>query len=463
MDCKLAMRRPAHPLWGPVQTERAQLSVAQGVVYVPVNEGHRVDAYDAATGTKLWQFTVDGGNDCCVSVARGAVFVATQSGSVYKIGGDGSTIAPVPTPTPLASPTEMATPSPSATPSPTGSPVAQFIWSSRGGASPLAGPGDLAIDPQGRLWVADTGNSRFAIFDPDGTFVEYWEHRGSGQGEFLLRRSNGDGYGAIAFAPDGSFYVLDVGNHRVEHFDSSRQFIKSWGSFGTGPGQFNDPIGLAVDGDGVIYVLDDIRDVVESYDTNGHVMGAIDAHPNRPGAFNSANNLALDQRGNFYISDCCSAGNQVQKLGPDGELLLTIGPAGPGTSHFGEQPGSMAVDSAGRLFVEVGPTIYIFDENGNVLARFTSPAVGPGDFFSGLLLDADRRRICRRSPRRPGREVPAIGAVYSSALTSISSITSRTPLTRPATSRTLSVSSMSSTTPPIAITPDALAMASSSA
>ena len=47
----------------------------------------------------------------------------------------------------------------------------------------------------------------------------------------------------------------------------------------------------------------------------------------------------------------------------------------------------MAVDSAGRLFVEVGPMIYIFDVNGNVLARFTSPAVGPGDFFSGLLLD----------------------------------------------------------------------------
>jgi outer membrane protein assembly factor BamB len=89
-------------LWG-LQTERAQLSVAQGVVYVPVNAAHRVDAFDAATGARLWQFPVDGGNSCCVAVAHGAVFVATESGSLYKIGGDGSTIQPGPTPPPLTS------------------------------------------------------------------------------------------------------------------------------------------------------------------------------------------------------------------------------------------------------------------------------------------------------------------------------------------------------------------------
>jgi eukaryotic-like serine/threonine-protein kinase len=91
-----------HVLWS-VATERAGPSVAGGVVYFGVNAGRLVDALDAATGGELWHFPVDGGNDCCVAVARGAVFVATQSGSVYKIGGDGSTIQPGPPPPPPTS------------------------------------------------------------------------------------------------------------------------------------------------------------------------------------------------------------------------------------------------------------------------------------------------------------------------------------------------------------------------
>jgi outer membrane protein assembly factor BamB len=84
-------------LWS-VPTERATPSVAGGVVYFHVDIGRLVSALDAATGGELWHFPVDGGNTCCVAVAHGAVFVATQSGSVYKIGGDGSTIQPGPTP-----------------------------------------------------------------------------------------------------------------------------------------------------------------------------------------------------------------------------------------------------------------------------------------------------------------------------------------------------------------------------
>jgi tripartite motif-containing protein 71 len=149
-------------------------------------------------------------------------------------------------------------------------------------------PSGMALDPTGRLWVADTGNSRFAIFDPDGTVIEYWEHRGSGEGEFLLERSNGDGFGGIAFAPDGSFYVLDVGNHRVEHFDRERKFLKAWGGFGSEPGKFIDPVGLVVNSKGVVYVIDDNRNVVERYDPDGTVLGQINPYQDAPTGYESA-------------------------------------------------------------------------------------------------------------------------------------------------------------------------------
>src|SRR3954454_6166095 len=161
--------------------------------------------------------------------------------------------SPLPSPAPPTSqPTASAVvPSPTAPSTPPGPSPVEFLWASTGGPGGRDFPADMALDPQGHLWVADTGNSRFAILEPDGTFVEYWEHRGTGVGEFNLQRSNGDGFGAIAFAPDGSFYVLDVGNHRVEHFAKDRSFIKAWGGFGTTPGTYTDPIGLAVDAHGV--------------------------------------------------------------------------------------------------------------------------------------------------------------------------------------------------------------------
>ena len=78
-------------LWTfPVDGAARPLGVADGVVYVPADAEHRVYALDGATGAELWRFDVDSGIDCCIAVARRAVYVATLAGGVYSIGGDGS-------------------------------------------------------------------------------------------------------------------------------------------------------------------------------------------------------------------------------------------------------------------------------------------------------------------------------------------------------------------------------------
>ena len=273
-------------------------------------------------------------------------------------------------------------------PAPGSSPV-EHLWSSTGGADGLRFPFDMAIDPQGDLWVADAGNSRFAIFDPDGSFVEYWGTKGSGDGQFDLQRDNGDGYGAIEFAPDGSFYVLDVGNFRVQHFDSDRRFLDSWGGPGGGPGQYKDPIGLAVDDQGTVYVLDDQRAVVELYDAEGAVLGTFDPHL---AGFNSANGIALDADGHMFMAACCAAGNQVQELDTDGELLRKIGSEGSGPGAFSDQPVGVAVDAAGRIFASqlgVDGNVQVFGPDGGALAQWDGTAGGDLETVTaaGLLLD----------------------------------------------------------------------------
>ena len=270
-----------------------------------------------------------------------------------------------------------------------GSSPVEHLWSATGGANGMRFPMDMALDPQGRLWVADTGNSRFAIFTPDGKFVEDWGSKGVGDGQFDLQRANGDGYGAIEFAPDGSFYVLDVGNHRVQHFDPDRNFLGSWGGPGGGPGQFKDPIGLAVDQRGVVYVLDDQRGVVEMYDANGTVLGAFYPHV---AGLNSANSVALDAHGDLFMTACCDAGNHVQKVDTNGELLQVIGSDGTGDGQFSDQPIGVDVDASGMVVVSqlgTGSNVQIFGPDGGYLAQWDG--TNGGDFQKvipgGVILD----------------------------------------------------------------------------
>ena len=122
-------------------------------------------------------------------------------------------------------------------------PVA-FLWETRGDpASPLGYPSHLAVAPDGNIWVADGDNNRFQIFAPDGTFLEAWGTPGSGEGEFDFTTVGWGGYdeAAIAFAPDGTFYVADTGNHRIQKFGPDRGFLTAWGSEGRSPGSSAPP------------------------------------------------------------------------------------------------------------------------------------------------------------------------------------------------------------------------------
>ena len=261
---------------------------------------------------------------------------------------------------------------PVATPAPGASAAAEpaaLLWKASAPASVVPTPsyGNLAVDPSGELWAAEPGNGRFSIFAPDGTFVGTWGSQGSGDGQFILQRANGDGYGAIAFAPDGSFYVLDVGNFRVQRFDKDRQLLGIWGGKGSGPGQYLDPNSIAVDASGTVYVLDDMRDVVETYQPDGTVIGSFDAHPGTNPGFNSVNQMTVDEGKNVYVSDCCSGTNQIEKFDPTGALVQTIGGPGSGAGSFVDQPGSIAVDSQGKVLVQEDNAVKAFAPDGTYL------------------------------------------------------------------------------------------------
>jgi outer membrane protein assembly factor BamB len=365
--------------------------VVGGVVYLTADGARLVEAIDAATGHERWSFPLDANANCCVAVAKGAVFVATLSGSVYAIAGDGAPIAGKPFPSIAASPSPPPVPDPSAGSTPRPLPaLGSVVWTTDLTGRGFAPISQIALDPRtGQIWAPEANADKIAIFNPeDGKLLEEWGGSGSGPGQFdFTRNNNDDGYGTLAFAPDGSFYILDVGNRRIQQFDAQRRFVREWGSFGRGPKQYTDPVGIAVAADGTLYVLDDVRSVVEAYTPAGKVIGSFDPFE-RSHINNGANALAVDDKGAFYMTGAGPL--HVSVFDPSGSLVRFIG-----DRIFTSQPTQIAIDAAGRMFVTQGDQrgdgtgILVFTTDGALIGGFGPEGTGDGQisFPAGIALD----------------------------------------------------------------------------
>ena len=259
---------------------------------------------------------------------------------------------------------ETSTPSaPTVAPSASPLPALTLLWEKGAPSTIRADTYWPAIDPRtGNVWVASSFDNQYWIFSPDGKFLEAWGTPGKGPGQFKLTTNDPrpDAVGAIAFAPDGSFYVVDNGNYRVEKFDKDRHFVTMWGSFGSGDGQFANPKGIATDGQ-TVYVADDPRFDIQAFDTNG---GFLRSFPFPFVLFSRA------PVGHLFVAD------------PTG--LLELDGTGKQVHHFdvdypalGGSASQTAVDKGGHIFVglqnDSGPVGLVeLDSEGGILNEWAN-------------------------------------------------------------------------------------------
>jgi len=180
-------------------------------------------------------------------------------------------------------------------------------------------PWDVAISPEGYIFVADTFNHRIQKFDPTGRFLKMW-------GVFAQGDSPESFWGprGIAINAQGNVFVTDTGNKRVVVFDKDLNYITQFGGGGFEPGQFDEPVGITINNAGQIIVADTWNRRVQIFepDTSGTVFTPINNFDVNGWYGQSIDNkpyLAVDKSDHIYITD--PEIGRILEFSPTGEFL----------------------------------------------------------------------------------------------------------------------------------------------
>jgi uncharacterized protein (TIGR03663 family) len=265
--------------------------------------------------------------------------------------------------------------------------AARVFGESGSGNGQFNEPRGLAADSRGNLYVADTKNSRIQVFDPNGQFVRAIGALGSGDGQ--LKEPCGvavdaDGTVIVAdtwnhrvarFKADGSWlgvwtddvrgffgpravvlsrgflYVADTGNKRVVRFDKEGKRVSDWGTPGSGPGQFVEPVGLAADATGNVYVADTGNHRIQVFDFEGKFVREFPIFGWKD--FYTEPYLAIGPTGSIFATD--STEGRVNEYDAAGNLRHSWRPDG-----IFKRPTGVTVDPLGRVVVSDRETHHLY-------------------------------------------------------------------------------------------------------
>jgi DNA-binding beta-propeller fold protein YncE len=203
----------------------------------------------------------------------------------------------------------------------------------------LGAPNGIAIDKLNNVYVADASKHVVERLAPNGTVLDDWE--GPPPGFYGPRR--------IAIGPDDSLYIVDQGRTRIVKLNLKGQVLTTWGSGGSGDGQFNDHTSVAVDpATNKVYVADPRNSRIQIFDSNGNFLTKWSIPEwKQPHGFED---LAIDsQRSRLYASSMHM--NRILSFNLEGIRLGTLTPQPPDKL---DQPSAIALAKDKLLVLDTG-------------------------------------------------------------------------------------------------------------
>ena len=168
-------------------------------------------------------------------------------------------------------------------------------------------PVDVAILGD-RLYISDSENQKIHVLNKL-TGETQFSFGGSGDdaGE-MVHPTN------LAVGPDGSIYVSDTTNFRVQQFTPEGEFVRAIGSVGTSIGKFARPKGVAVDKEGRLYVVDAAFQNVQIFDDKGRVLLYFGSASNEKGGFNLPTVVKIDYDSVEYFKKYAAPGFEIEYI-----------------------------------------------------------------------------------------------------------------------------------------------------
>jgi tripartite motif-containing protein 71 len=266
----------------------------------------------------------------------------------------------------------------------------RILGTSARGPGPLTGPRGLAIDPTGRLFVSDTVDSRVEMFSPE-TDVFAGTLAAPGGYKPGFNRPSG-----IAVDPRGSVYISDPANGRIVRFWGDGTYLSEIGGpddvGGAGLSAAGSVAVAAASGD--LYVADRNHNRILVYSREGKLLARFGANSgdgssgSGPGEFDHPAAVAIDGAGEIFVAD--TSNNRIVKLSPSGSLLAQWGERGAADGRF-HSPTGIALDSAGNVYVldSENNRVEVFDSNGHFLEKWGERGIGPGEFSQPTAIAVD--------------------------------------------------------------------------
>ena len=197
-------------------------------------------------------------------------------------------------------------------------------------------------------------------------FVQTWGSEGTGTGEFK------DPVG-IAIGSSGDVYVTDTGNNRIQRFRPDGAFVSAWGEAGDALGQLDRPMHAAFGSDGYLYVAEYLNDRIQVFTENGKAVRALGTSGTEPGTFDAPGGVAVASTGDVYVADFYN--HRAHRLDAGGDVVGILGSSGrviAGALHY---PTDLATLPDGGVVVAdaYNNRIQVFESDGSFRRKWGGP------------------------------------------------------------------------------------------
>lgn len=215
----------------------------------------------------------------------------------------------------------------------------KFIFDIEPGANQ---PSDIAEAPNGDLYIVDGVNNRIIVMGADGRWKFSFGSGGSGKGNFMFPVG-------IDISASGNVFIADSGNHRIQVFDLKGNFIRMFPVRQDAGEVPPDPVDVLASKLGnTLYIADNENHKIKVYTRDGVFKSEFGQFGEDLGKFRFPGIMVQNDYNEIFIVDVLNT--RVQKFDPFGKFISSIGSWGVLQGNF-FRPKGVAIDKKNRVFV----------------------------------------------------------------------------------------------------------------